>query len=353
MPTTPLISLPKTKSSEEFEHMSKDIANIIFNDIDPINKFQLYGRKGQGQNGVDAYSTRNNEIIIIQSKNLLSNIKLDIFSNILEKELSKTDKCEFKINLYCLITSLNRDTNIQDYVNKVNINRYNEGKFLLKVLFWEDVEQYIGSNQTLLNTYYPMYGAANLYISLLELSFIGFQIKDLIKSHLLDRNLTFSYCNLLQSGLIWFKDKNFKQIFESQLLNLKRLLCQELKLLSNYENSSINYCCNEIKHSVEMLQVNLNDIEICYYMIGKILAHWFEKLSREDNNVITENERNDFLHLLKKLNLRDTFIKEIKTKTDIFFLSIPLLNKEVHFNIKKMYTLIDIHNYLIKELCIY
>lgn len=353
MPTISLISLPKTKSSEEFEHMSKDIANIKFNGINSINKFQLYGRKGQGQNGIDAYSTRNNETIVIQSKNLLSNIKLNIFSNMLEKELSKIDKCEFKINLYCLITSLNRDTNIQDYVNEVNTNRYNEGKFPLEVLFWEDVERYIGSNQILLNNYYPMYSVTSSYISLLELSFIGFQIKNLVKSDLFNRNLNFSYCNLLQSGLIWFKDKNFKQIFESQLLNLERLLYQELKLLSNYENSSINYCCNEIKHSVEMLQVNLNDTEICYYMIGKILAHWFEKLCREDNTVITENERNDFLHLLKKLTLRDTFIKEIKTKTDIFFLSNPLLNKEVHFNIKKMKTLIDIHDDLIKELCIY
>lgn len=59
--------LPKPADAKRFEQMVRDCANKKYN-----KEFSLYGRTGQGQNGIDIYSVDDFEEAI-QCKNYTSN----------------------------------------------------------------------------------------------------------------------------------------------------------------------------------------------------------------------------------------------------------------------------------------
>ena len=68
MPTPSLMKLPKTSSAEEFEKICNDVLTLTLN-----QNFQLYGRQGQNQNGIDLYvDLPDGGRIVAQCKNYLA-----------------------------------------------------------------------------------------------------------------------------------------------------------------------------------------------------------------------------------------------------------------------------------------
>ena len=66
MPTTTMMKLPKTGSSEEFEKICRDVLCVKYN-----LEFDLYGGRGENQDGVDIRAEQNGKKTVAQCKNYL------------------------------------------------------------------------------------------------------------------------------------------------------------------------------------------------------------------------------------------------------------------------------------------
>ncbi|MBO1057170.1 restriction endonuclease [Dolichospermum sp. UHCC 0684] len=151
MPTPATSDLPKPKSWDEFEDIVWDIYIRKLQDTHA----QRYGRSGQQQHGVDIYGQQHGSCIYtaIQCKRY-EDKKLN--TETIVTELIKVNSFTSPINEYIIATTASRDKNVQDTVRYLNVERQSEGKFLVYIVFWEDICSYLAepSNFDLLKKYY-------------------------------------------------------------------------------------------------------------------------------------------------------------------------------------------------------
>lgn len=144
MPTTSSMKLPKPSSDEEFEKMCMDVLNVVY----PCT-FQRYGRKGQHQSGIDiVYSINQAPYIVAQCKNYLSNDYLKFIRQI-KTDIASAQNASITIQTFIVMTSLDPDTETQNAILSM------ETPFVVKLMFWEDIEAVLGQNTTILRKYYP------------------------------------------------------------------------------------------------------------------------------------------------------------------------------------------------------
>ena len=136
MPTPSQMCLPKPNSDSEFEDICSDILSERYGTV-----FQSFGRKGQCQNGIDLYA--DNFKIVAQCKNHNN------YSSIVSEIRSDYNKAitEFQLSKFIVATSLNRDVNTQKQISSIAQD--------IEILFWEDIQQIICNNNTLLQKHYP------------------------------------------------------------------------------------------------------------------------------------------------------------------------------------------------------
>jgi hypothetical protein len=146
MPTHPLMLLPKSNSPEEFESMCKDVLSIVFQ-----TRFTHYGRKGQKQYGIDLImQTSSPDCIVAQCKNYYLNSQ-DKLRSQLSEDIQAAKNAPFSISKFIAMTSMNRDTNIWNFIKEVN------APFEIQLMFWEDIQVIICTNLNLLSIYYPSF----------------------------------------------------------------------------------------------------------------------------------------------------------------------------------------------------
>lgn len=153
MPTPPLMILPKSESPEEFESLCKDVLIKKYNNQ---IRFEQYGRKGQGQNGIDIYGELSSEYIVAQCKNYFGINATKTLINKIDKDLNMSKKLPFynKVKKFIIMTSMDRDTGIQNYIER----KKQEVDFKLEVWFWQNIQEIIcqAENRDLLQQYYPL-----------------------------------------------------------------------------------------------------------------------------------------------------------------------------------------------------
>ncbi len=154
MPTPSTSDLPKPKSWNEFEDIVWDIYTRRWQDPHA----QRYGRSGQAQKGVDIYGRQSNsdKNIAVQCKRFEDK---SFKTTTITLEVEKTEKLTFPISEYLIATTTSRDTEIQDFVMKLNQERTSENKFPVHVVFWDDLCSYLAetNNQDLLKKHYPIW----------------------------------------------------------------------------------------------------------------------------------------------------------------------------------------------------
>ncbi len=148
MPTPHTSVLPLPKSWDEFEDIVLAIYKRKWQDPDA----QRYGRSGQAQNGVDIYGQPKNsdKYEAVQCKRYEDN-RLTL--RIIEAEAVKVESFVVEISKYIIATTASRDTKIQDDVLSLNEKRKSENKFLVHVVFWEDICEDLTNNYELLIKY--------------------------------------------------------------------------------------------------------------------------------------------------------------------------------------------------------
>ena len=139
------ISFPKINNPEIFEEFCRDILNIKYN----LN-FNLYGRKGQKQDGIDIYSDSKDKLLIVAQCKNKSKINLPKFYSQITTDINSTENLNFKINEYIVMTTLDRDKNIQDFIIDIN----NKFSFKISIMFWQDFENIVIDNQNIQCKYF-------------------------------------------------------------------------------------------------------------------------------------------------------------------------------------------------------
>lgn len=293
MPAPYLAQLPKSRSAEEFELMCCDVLQKRCGAF-----FQQYGRNGQKQNGIDLYALSpqsNGHYIVAQCKNyfgdstasaLISKIKADIDA--------VAQQTILPIQRPYIMTSFNRDVQIQNTI----IKQQASCPFQLVVMFWEDIQRDILSDQTLLAKYYPYIGNGNL-LTLFNLAFIGTQFSYLIFLLLGDRGETNRICELLQDGAEWIKNINTRQRFFALLSSVYEFVNGDLPydILDNPKNSDQHFWCTEVEKIVSTVGDSLEPKTRILFMIGAHLGHYSKVFGINDTTVLPTSKKDSFMDL--------------------------------------------------------
>jgi len=137
---------------KEFENLINDLCSKKYG-----LEFQLYGRKGQKQNGIDGLALiGNNKFILYQckNKNILRDNKTikNELSKDLKEETSKVieefiDKKSFIIEKFIFAHSWKRDKDLQNIANSLNIN--------ILIWSWDEISDMLEEYEEVAQKYYP------------------------------------------------------------------------------------------------------------------------------------------------------------------------------------------------------
>lgn len=148
MPTLNSSRLPPPQSAYEFERMVNEIAKIKWVGTD----FQIYGRPGQKQNGVDSYAHLGLHAgIAIQCKNTSLSLPFDV----VKAEAKNAEGFEHKISILYIATTQHADKNLQNQTWALSSLYQSQGKFGISVLFWDDLVNELTKRLDILFQFYP------------------------------------------------------------------------------------------------------------------------------------------------------------------------------------------------------
>ncbi len=144
MPTPSQMQLPPSKSAEEFECLCKDVLPYL----EQGTEFEIYGRKGQLQNGIDLYSV--DQKIVVQCKNYYK--PYNLVKQIKSDYSQASQKLNIPFKAFIAMTSLARDVKIQNEILQIN-SKTDTPK--IKIYFWEDITKVVCENIKIYHNYYP------------------------------------------------------------------------------------------------------------------------------------------------------------------------------------------------------
>jgi len=139
------------KDEKEFESLVNDLCEAKYG-ID----FQVYGRKGQKQSGIDGLSfSKNEKQIVYQCKNkditrTDTKIKTELLADI-ENEVKSASAEFLNIDTFIFANSFKQDTVLQDKA----INLTNSYEFTVIVWSWEEIESLLEKYPNVAKQYYP------------------------------------------------------------------------------------------------------------------------------------------------------------------------------------------------------
>lgn len=139
------LNYPKPANWQDFQIFIKDLLNEKYE-----KGFDIYGRNGQAQDGIDIIGSFKNNTFGIQCKRLDVDLKLKLIID----EIAKTDKSDLKLSKYIFATSSPRDKNIQKEILALNTERRKISLFEIEIWFWETIEDEINGNLNIQGKYY-------------------------------------------------------------------------------------------------------------------------------------------------------------------------------------------------------
>ena len=272
---------PKLQDEKLFEDLCKDILEKEYK-----QNFSIYGRKGQKQKGIDILN--NNSEIIVQCKNYKSNIK---FLNNILSDLAVAEK-NFNFKKFIIMTSLSRDTKIQDRIVEIN----NEKKYEIEIFFWDDIEIKI-SKYKLFNEYYPFYIPIKIYNEIRETC--KFIVKSIKKIQINFENKKFSQSNYSES----------REIYNEYSLDL-------IKSIFNLENIKKNYSLQlKQKGIYEFIEEIINLFPDIYDLDDPEDVHFCVNLIVTNNNLldfyIEDKKTIEYCEKIEKMILEGYIIEQV------------------------------------------
>ena len=139
-----------TKPTDEaaFEDMCTRIYGTVYKDPLP----QTNGRRGQAQGGIDVFIDGPDGRIGIQCKRYADGALK--FKHI-EHEASEADRANSPVVLLIIATTATSDVGLLSQVQGLSDQRLGEGKYPVKIEFWQDICRHIRGSSKLQNDYAP------------------------------------------------------------------------------------------------------------------------------------------------------------------------------------------------------
>lgn len=276
MPSAATINLPIPKDEYEFEQMTADVLTLKYN-----TPFRPFGRRGQKQYGIDILSTENPNIVAQCKNYTLTHQDIDKIVTNFEFEFSQN------IKEFVIATSMRCDTNLQIYIQNINIQK--KYPFMISLIFWEEIEIFIVQDKNLYIKYYGNFENGITTITDLKNHFN----ENLIKYHIIN----FLRCDVFVDG-ISVNLPTEVETFSSEIKNLlyKNLtlqkepiykaimnFCNEIDAFSKYLSTKLfstsssqfyryfpNYKIDEEKHRIEMKQIIKQSLKTLDDLYGSI-----------------------------------------------------------------------------------
>ncbi|MEL7282563.1 MAG: hypothetical protein AAGK79_19585, partial [Pseudomonadota bacterium] len=152
MPTPSTIDLPPPSSWDEFEVICADLWSEIWGDRDT----QLYGRRGQRQNGVDIRGVdRQNKQCGAQCKGKRNWPLSKLTTDEIDSEIAKAKKFHPKLDEFILLTTAPNDVTVQDHVASLNKSKSGSIGFRVEVYSWDEIRRRLSNYPNLLQKHYP------------------------------------------------------------------------------------------------------------------------------------------------------------------------------------------------------
>jgi hypothetical protein len=140
--------LPKPESWIEFEKQVCAMAKIRWNSAD----FARHGRTGEKQYGVDVFgSAKDGAWLGLQCKLTFKSIT----KSIILKEVKEAEGFSPALSTLYIATTADKSVKIQAFARELSDSRRAEGKFLVWILFWEDVCDDLSRDESILFQFFP------------------------------------------------------------------------------------------------------------------------------------------------------------------------------------------------------
>lgn len=136
--------LAKAFDAYSFQELCVDVLFDIY-----AEKFEVYGREGQTQNGIDLQS----QTKVAQCKFYSEDTKNPYGRLITQVKKDYSTACQhFVFTEFIVITSLNRDTSTQDTIRWLT-----DTEHTVSIMFWEDIEKVALNNKEILKLHFSSY----------------------------------------------------------------------------------------------------------------------------------------------------------------------------------------------------
>jgi phosphoglycerate kinase len=143
----PILVLPIPDKQATFESVCKDVLSVKYG----LN-FEIYGERGRPQKGIDLYAEHNDGLIVAQCKNYAKSESIARLIAIISDDISLIDQIT-DVTKVVILTTHRRDRTVQEEI--IQLNQALERKFKINVMFWDDIEEIICDDLTLLKKHFP------------------------------------------------------------------------------------------------------------------------------------------------------------------------------------------------------
>lgn len=146
MPTPATAKLPRPKSEDEFEDMALDALRIRWRD----SNAKRYGRRGQAQHGVDMLGTTPEGHVGGQARNRDTATITEI-----RAEAERAEYLRPPLVQFFFVIAGPRDARLQDEVRVLSDDRRKANKFVVEIVFWDDICHELAGHLDLVRKYWP------------------------------------------------------------------------------------------------------------------------------------------------------------------------------------------------------
>ncbi|MBF4984533.1 hypothetical protein FNJ87_09405 [Nonlabens mediterrranea] len=143
-------TIQKPENWQDFETLCKQLWGEVWNIPMKIKK---NGRNGQPQAGVDVYGVPKGELNYwgIQCKGKDDYVNAKLTKKEIDTEIEKAHNFKPDLSVFIFATTMNKDSNIEEYVRIKDLDSRKNGKFEILLFCWEDIADLIDDNQDTYN----------------------------------------------------------------------------------------------------------------------------------------------------------------------------------------------------------
>lgn len=139
-------TIGKPENWQDFENLCKKLWGEIWG---ISNKIKKNGRLGQNQAGVDVYGVPKGETnywgIQCKGKDDYANAKLT--ETEIKNEIEKAKNFQPALAVYIIASTTNKDSKIEEFVRKLDIENQQQGFFEILLFCWEDIVDLLDENR--------------------------------------------------------------------------------------------------------------------------------------------------------------------------------------------------------------